>query len=402
MKPSPYEQLSGEQGRALLAGLTAYKEERITDAAAYARSRVEPDLAAAALATAFARRRANAGGKFSHAGAMLFTREGYEQATSEAVANHRAERFEGFQRVADLCCGIGSDTIALANAATLVVAVDLDSDALACARANVAALGVGANVLTTQADALEVDLRRCDAAFADPSRRPGGIRLRRAARYAPPIESLLSRAAELPGSRLAVKVAPGLDFEDQHWKAHLLAAPLEIEVVSEGGTCKEAVFWCGELARRDGARRATVIDEAGVHILDGDPAAPVQPRALGSHIGEPDPAVIRAGLIAAACAVTDSGPVDTRVGYLTADTPPTSPFVRWYPLIDAMPFNVKHVRAALRSRRIGNLIVKVRAFPLKPEEIISLLKPTGDERATLICATFGKKKWALLCGTVGA
>ncbi|HKW45125.1 MAG TPA: class I SAM-dependent methyltransferase [Candidatus Eremiobacteraceae bacterium] len=402
MKPSPYEQLSGDKGSALLAGLTLYKEERVTDAVAYARSRAEPDVAAAALATAFARRRASAAGKFSRAGDMLFTRAGYEQASSEAVARHRATRFANFQNVADLCCGIGSDTIALANAAESVMSVDLDADALACTHANADALGVGARVTTTQADVLEIDVSRYDAVFADPSRRPGGVRVRRADRYAPPIESLLSRAAEIRGRRLAVKTAPGLNFDDQSWSARLHSAPLEIEVVSERGTCKEAVLWCGELARCDGARRATVIDETGAHILDGDPAAQVEQRPLGNHIGEPDPAVIRAGLIAAACAGTDAGPVDARVGYVTADTPPPSPFVRWYPLIDAMPFNVKRVRAVLRSRGIGGLTVKTRAFPLKPEEIISLLKPAGDGRATLICVTFGEKKWALLCGTVGA
>jgi THUMP domain-like len=90
------------------------------------------------------------------------------------------------------------------------------------------------------------------------------------------------------------------------------------------------------------------------------------------------------------------------VAYLTSDSPIRSPFVRWYPLIQAMPFNVKQVRASLRSCEIGHLVVKTRAFPLAPEAVVELLKPEGSGRAILICATLGEKKWALLCGTQGA
>src|SRR5579862_4989077 len=52
--------------------------------------------------------------KFSRAMEMLFTRAGYEQSSSETIARHRAARFGGARRVADLCCGIGGDLIALA------------------------------------------------------------------------------------------------------------------------------------------------------------------------------------------------------------------------------------------------------------------------------------------------
>ena len=399
---SPYAGLSSDDGRALLAGLSAFSEERATDAAAYARARAIPEVAAAALATAFARRRAIAAGKFSRADVMLFTRAGYEQATSEAVARHRATRFAAYRTVADLCCGIGSDAVALAAVTKCVAAVDFDPDALACARANADALGVGSRVRIAASDALTFDLRGQEAAFADPSRRREGVRVRGGHRYSPALESLLARAAELPGCRLAVKVAPGLTFEDPQLRLSLARAPLEIELVSERGTCKEAVLWCGDLARADGARRATVIDASGIHILDGDPTEKAALRGFGTYVGEPDPAVIRAGLLAAVCDASDAGPMDSRVAYLAADRPAPSPFVRWYPVIEAIPFNVKRVRARLRARNIGHLVVKTRAFPLTPDDVTALLKPEGSEHATLVCTTVREKKWAVLCGTVGA
>jgi len=399
---SPFAALTSDEGRALLTGLGVFTEERATDAAAYARARVSPEVAAAALATAFARRRAAAAGKFSRADVMLFTRAGYEQATSELVARHRATRFRELRAVADLCCGIGGDTAALAAEAMRVMSVDLDPDALACALANADALEVGPRVEFTLGDALTFDLRGYDAVFADPSRRPGGTRIRGAHRYAPRLDALLARAPEIPGRRLAVKVAPGLRFDEPGLRTPLGGAPMEVELISERGTCKEAVLWCGDLARADGARRATVIDAAGEHVLDGDPTERASLRDFGALVGEPDPAVIRAGLVAAVCVRDDVGVLDPRVAYLAADAPAAAPFVRWYRLIEAMPFNVKRLRARLRAGDIGRIVVKTRAFPLSPEDVTALLKPEGHADATLICTTVGEKKWALLCGTSGA
>jgi hypothetical protein len=177
---------------------------------------------------------------------------------------------------------------------------------------------------------------------------------------------------------------------------------MEVELISERGTCKEAVLWCGDFARADGARRATVIGAAGEHVLDGDPSERASLRGFGSFVGEPDPAVIRAGLVAALCTRDDVGLLDPRVAYLAADAPAATPFVRWYRLIEAMPFNVKRVRARLRAGDIGRIVVKTRAFPISPEEVTALLKPAGHADATLICTTVREKKWALLCGTSGA
>ena len=47
-------------------------------------------------------------------------RVGLEQASDEVVAAHKAGRFSDCGRVADLCCGIGGDTLALAARAEVV------------------------------------------------------------------------------------------------------------------------------------------------------------------------------------------------------------------------------------------------------------------------------------------
>jgi predicted RNA methylase len=394
---SAYAALATDEGLALVSSLEAFDESRAAAAARYAREVVSSDVARAAMAAAFARRRARASAKFERPELMLFTRSGYEQASSEAVARHRSVRFVGLGAVADLCCGIGSDAIAIARRGCRVDGCDIDREPLACAAHNARALGVGASTHFSQADALEVPLAEMDAAFADPSRRAGGVRLRGTDAYAPSLDSLLARAGELRNGKLCVKAAPGLDYAAPSILAPLRGLPLEVEVVSERGTCKETVLWCGGFAASDGARRATVIDRDGIHSLTGDPLLAVEARSLSAYIGEPDPAIVRAGLIGVACANNDAAPLDTLVAYVTAESPAAGPFIRWYRVLDAMPFGVKRLRAYLRKRDIGSLVVKTRAFPIRPEEIVALLKPRGEGRAVLVCTTIGARKTAIVC-----
>src|SRR5258706_7335897 len=53
--------------------------------------------------------------KFSAAERMYFTPKSLMQATDEAIALYKARRFSTEERLADLCCGIGGDLLALAE-----------------------------------------------------------------------------------------------------------------------------------------------------------------------------------------------------------------------------------------------------------------------------------------------
>ena len=397
---SPYEALDSPEGEALLEALSVFDEERAAAATQRARSLASSEVARAALATTFARRRGGASGKFPDAHSMFFTRAGYEQSTSQAVSRHRAGRFAGMGKVVDLCCGIGSDTIALAERAGFVDAFDLDADALACAALNLHAAGLDDKARFALDDAANASFDGASAAFADPSRRRGNDRVRDVAAYSPPLHVLLARTRELPDGKLCLKVAPGIDLEDRAIVEPLGGLPLEAEFTSERGTCKEAALWCGALARGDGARRATAIDANGVHSFDGDPSVAAQATALQSCIGDPDPAVIRAGLIGALCSDRHWHVLDRRIAYVTNDKADDGAFVRWYRVRDLMLFGIKRLREYLRTRTIGRLVIKTRAFPLKPDELKILLKPHGSNDATLICTTIQGKKTAIICDPV--
>ena len=105
-----------------------------------------------------------------------------------------------------------------------------------------------------------------------------------------------------------------------------------------------------------------------------------EPRA---YIYEPDPAILRAGLVGALGAQLHAAQLDPTIGYLTADTRIESPFARVWEVEDWLPFQLKRLRAAMRERNVGRLTVKKRGSPLVPEELIQDLRLEGEEEKVL-------------------
>ncbi|NCC33013.1 MAG: SAM-dependent methyltransferase, partial [Chloroflexia bacterium] len=102
-------------GQAVLAELTPRLTGEATVLPELERLRrlCTPEQARAAVETVQLRQRARA--KFPQAARLYFTREALEQASAASVAAHRATRLGRYRQVADLCCGIGGDALALAT-----------------------------------------------------------------------------------------------------------------------------------------------------------------------------------------------------------------------------------------------------------------------------------------------
>ncbi|MGH3274241.1 MAG: methyltransferase domain-containing protein, partial [Streptosporangiaceae bacterium] len=196
------------------------------------RGRYPPGLVAAALTQQALR--ASARAKFRHADAMLFTRAGLEQASSDLAAAHSAARLRSFATVADLCCGIGGNLTALA-ASSRVIAVDRDLTSLKFARHNAAATHAAHPVALVCADVRQLAPGRplAGAVFIDPARRSGDRRWR-----AGVCEPALSWCLALPGwvPAVCVKAAPGLPRE-------LIPPGWEAEFLAIGRHLKEALLW---------------------------------------------------------------------------------------------------------------------------------------------------------------
>ncbi|MBT2411736.1 methyltransferase domain-containing protein [Streptomyces sp. ISL-12] len=330
------------------------------------------DLVSAALGQARLRQRAVAKFGAEDAGRMFFTPNGVEQSTRASVAAYRARRFTalGVTSVADLCCGIGGDAIALARAGIRVLAVDRDPATAAAARANAEALGLDGLIEVREGDVAEVETSGYDAVFVDPARRGGRGRIFDPEAYSPPL-SWAVRAARTASRAAALKVAPGIPHE---------AVPdgAEAEWISDGGDVKEAVLWFGT---EPGAVRATLLPGPRTllsrRLLDPDVRTP------GRYLYEPDGAVIRAHLVAEVADQVGGGLLDATIAYVTADELRPTPYATAYEITDLMPFNVKKLKALLRERGVGTLTVKKRGSAVEPEELRRKVKPQGPHAATV-------------------
>ncbi|PZS31927.1 MAG: SAM-dependent methyltransferase [Pseudonocardiales bacterium] len=376
--------LRSAAGRVLLDSIGRYDSAatmRIAETLAAAGNPAE--LVAAALTQARLRERAR--GRFgADADRMLFTPDGLEQATRATVAAHRAARLTGagHRRVADLCCGIGGDTIALARAGCFVEAFELDPVTAAVAAANADELGLTGRARVTCADATAVDRTGFDAVFLDPSRRAGGRRIFDPGAYLPPWPFV----AETLAGAACVKVAPGIPHG-------LVPAGVEAEWVSDHGEVKEAALWSG--AFRTTSRRATLLP-SGATLTDGAPGRPPV-RAPGRWLYEPDGAVIRAHLVAEVAEAMGGALLDPRIAYLTTEAPVPTPFATAYEVTDVLPFALKPLRALLKAQDVGIVTVKKRGSPIEPETLRRQLRLSGSAHAVVIVTRVAGKPTVVLC-----
>jgi SAM-dependent methyltransferase len=386
----------GPAGRAVLARLASddLSEARTLALLTDLRRTLSPEVAGAALT--LARLRVRAVSKFSRADALFFTPDALEQASGEIVSGWRARRFADFARVADLGCGVGGDTLALA-AVSDVIALDGDALRLRMARANLAAYERAADFV--QADLTDpLPLRGVPAAFFDPARRKKGRgtegrRVWSVRDYLPPLDVI--GGWDFPA--LAVKLSPGVDLDELRPYTDRGAG---VEFISLGGELKEAVLWGGAFGFA-GRRAARLEPDGSGESLEPRNLPPPPVAEPHATLYEPDPAVIRAGLFGELADHLGIAlyRLDESIAYLTGDSYVITPWARVWPVWDWLPFNLKRLRSMLQAFDVGRVTVKKRGSPITPEELIAKLKLRGGSRAAVVVLTHvAGQHCAILCG----
>ncbi|WP_278263636.1 class I SAM-dependent methyltransferase [Nocardia sp. AG03] len=245
-------------------------------------------------------------------------------------------------------------------------------------------------IVLARADAL-TPTSRDTVIIADPARRADGRRTYDPAKLQPPLPDLLAAYA---GRDIAVKSAPGLDFDRLGWSG-------EIEVVSLDGSVREACLWSPGLAEPGVTRRATVLDSRGgaTTLTDADPDD-IPDRAPGDWIIDPDGAIVRAGLVRHYAAKHGLWQLDPQIAYLTGDTVP--PGVRGFHIEDRFELREKTLRQELSRRDCGSLEILVRGIDLDPDALRKKLKLRGSRPYTLVITRIGRTGVVFLCTASGA
>ncbi len=420
--------------------------------------RTAGDLAAAVYETATLRRRAAV--KFGPgANRWLWTETALQQGSPGPVARYRAARLAAAGvAVHDLTCSVGADLVPLIAAASSgagalertvggvaervaggvtagTVGSDLDPVRVAMAAHNLAAEGLPGRVF--RADALTRTSRGL-LGYADPARRDGSGRRITTADTVPSVADLDRVHADRPP---LLRLPPGIDY----WA---LGRPGEVEIVSLDGVAREALLWPPDLATT--ARRASVLrsiagaagevgaggalvpsgdrpiagqdETAGAPAMSGKSDSPRRVRnheqqqfsvetvttddpddctvtGAGAVLVDPDPAVIRAGLVRHWAARHGLTQLDPQLAYLTGPAAP--PRVRAFRVLDQAPFTERTVAGWIRDSGIGTLEIKQRGTSVIPDELRRRLRSamTRDTTAmaTLVLARIGREVTAFWC-----
>ncbi|MGO4143969.1 SAM-dependent methyltransferase [Paenarthrobacter sp. YAF11_1] len=409
MPHAPQEQIAPlltTEGWELLASLGPYREaDAFSTNADLRKAGHSAELVAAVLTQSRLRTRAEA--KFGEfARQMLFTQAGLEQATRLNVAARHAERFAkaGISHVADLGCGLGADSMAMASMDISVTAVEMDETTAACATINLIPFP---HATVVHSDATSVDLDGIDGVWLDPARRTtstsGTKRIWDPEAFSPPLSFVEKLAAT--GRAVGVKMGPGIPHDS-------VPSGCEAQWVSVGGDVTEVTLWFNAVARPGVRRAALVIGSQGAAEItsgedfDAGPAAAVGP--VEGFLYEPDGAVIRAGLVADIAERLGGHLVDEHIAYICAPELHDTPFARAYKVLEVMPYNVKALKAWVKSKGITVLDIKKRGTAVTPEELRKQLLPAKPSKgkdaktATLVLTRIGEERVAVVVEPVTA
>lgn len=347
------------------------------------------------------RRRARA--KFGGDAAVLdLTAAGLEQASRPAVAARRGRLLSesGATSVVDLGCGVGIDAIAAARAGMAVTAVEQDPATARAAAHNLAALAPTGRFEVVCGDATSFPVPPSAIAFVDPGRRAGfradGSPRRTLApeQWHPPWSWLQGLAVGHPAT--VAKVAPGIDRD-------LPGPDVAVEWVSVAGDLVEATLWFPGVRGARARRTATLLTPgsdpwsvAAERCLSGagEPAATV---AVGAWLLEPDPAVIRAGLVGDLAGRWRAGVLSPGIAYLTGSGPEPTGWGRVSRVQEVLPARPRALRAELRRLGVRPVEIRTRGLGLDPQRLRRELGPAGEGRpAGLVVTRIAGRGAALL------
>ena len=399
MEREDFIRLAGAAGQALLAQIDYSSTTDVLALVAKLRSDGnDPATVAAVLTQAKLRKRGQA--KFGEfADQMLFTEAGLEQASRLRVAALHAGRFRsaGIKQVADLGCGIGAESMALASLGIDVMAFELDEVTAAVATYN---LALFENVKVEIADVEQLDLSQFEALFFDPARRelhgPKKATTQRhfdPANYSPNYNFCIENAKTKP---TGIKLGPGHDKKQ-------IPEGTEAQWVSVDGDLVEMSLWFGKVARDNVARSALLIKgDFKDEINSPNSTSASAPLAkLGRYVYEPDNSLIRSGLIAEFSEPVGLTLIAPDIAYLSSDTRIHSPWMKGYEVIDDLVFDRKKLKAYVRENNIGILEIKKRGSDISPEELRKQLAPKGEGAATLIVTRVGDAHRVLVAQPIG-
>ncbi len=328
------------------------------------RTQFEPAVVTTAISLHEARQRAV--GKLPNAEQLWLTRVGLEQATAWEVAQHKAARFPVNEPVRDLCSGIGVDTAALLSRGP-VTAVDISEAMRLRCLWNNEIWNPDAQLEFVVHDVQCHDLTG-KLIHVDPDRRVGRERaVKRLEQYVPNLGWMQSTIQSAAGG--AIKLGPASNFMQKF-------PSCEIELISLHGECREATVWFGSLAGEH-SFRATHLPSG--ETISAEPLSAWCPVAddVQEYLCDPDPALVRSGLIDVIGELNNLHRMDREEEYFTGSTVPATSFLTAYRVEAVLPNNFRDLKRHLRENPGRDYEIKCRRLSIDANSIQKKL-PRGE------------------------
>lgn len=387
-----------------------------------------PEESAQIISLAQARTRARA--KFGErAHTLMLTQEAAEQATRPVIAHYRAQRLRPVAgTVADLGCGIASDSAVYAADRGAAVAVELDPLTASFAAKNLefcpqARVYSGDVTDYVHGKLLDAAGEPVGIVWMDPARRElRGAKKAQTERlfdpeaFSPPFSFVLNLART--GVPMGVKLGPGFPHEGIPSPEDIASEAnpnprVEAEWIQSEGSLAELVLWFNALAQEGVARTATSVRETPVRETpvrevsaeetdcDEGPAegsaetsallppyeavsfrspltaeeaeqsvdVPVSLPQPGDYLLEPAPAIVRSHLVAEFAQSIGAFLLDEHLAYLCSAEPVEHPLVACYEVLEEIPLQEKQLKRWVREQGFTALTIKKRGVDIVPEQL---------------------------------
>lgn len=386
-----------------------------------------PEESAQIISLAQARTRARA--KFGErARTLMLTQEAAEQATRPVIAHYHAQRLRPVAgTVADLGCGIASDSAVYAADRGAVVAVELDPLTASFAAKNLefcpqARVYSGDVTDYVHGELLDTAGEPVGIVWMDPARRElRGAKKAQTERlfdpeaFSPPFSFVLNLART--GVPMGVKLGPGFPHEGIPSPEDIASEAnpnprVEAEWIQSEGSLAELVLWFNTLAQEGVARTATSVRELSADELPAEEAPPNEgstedsnrvstetsallppyeavsfrspltaeeaeqsvdvPVSLpqpGDYLLEPAPAIVRSHLVAEFAQSIGAFLLDEHLAYLCSAEPVEHPLVACYEVLEEIPLQEKQLKRWVREQGFTALTIKKRGVDIVPEQL---------------------------------
>ena len=394
-----------------------------------------PEESAQIISLAQARTRART--KFGErARTLMLTQEAAEQATRPVIAHYRAQRLRPVAgTVADLGCGIASDSAVYAADRGAVVAVELDPLTASFAAKNLkfcpqARVYSGDVTDYVHGELLDTAGEPVGIVWMDPARRElRGAKKAQTERlfdpeaFSPPFSFVLNLART--GVPMGVKLGPGFPHEGIPLPEDIASEAnptprVEAEWIQSEGSLAELVLWFNALAQEGVARTATSVRE-----LPAEEATPNEgpngasnvgsakisallppyeavsfrspltaeeaeqsvdvPASLpqpGDYLLEPAPAIVRSHLVAEFAESIGAHLLDEHLAYLCSAEPVEHPLVACYEVLEEIPLQEKQLKRWVREQGFTALTIKKRGVDIVPEQLRARLLGSAGSKSS--------------------